>query len=283
MYSTHRFLSLLLLSLCVFSTHTTANLLIHPTRINLTANDRSQVLTIGNTSSVPATYELSWAEKLALPDGGYLSLDGKETQAKNIASDLVRFSPRRVTLQPGERQSIKLLVRRARGLSDGELRSHLRFKAIPQSADESAPNTPSPSTQINVVLNFAVPVALQIGDYDTAVNITNASIVFDPETGNGTVTTELSRVGKHSAWGDIEAYWTPAGEREVLLAKSAGVNFWTELQTLNKTLSWTARAFKPTAGKLRVVYTGVGKYAGTTYDENTFDIRREDIKPLTRP
>ena len=271
------FITSLVFCCCLFSALASANLLIHPTRVNLTANERSQTLTIGNTSSVPASYELSWAEKVALPGGGYTSLDGKESEAKNIASEYIRFSPRRVTLQPGERQSVKLLVRRARDLDDGELRSHLRFKAVPLQDNKNTSRADAQSMQVNVVLNFAVPVALQIGDYDSAVTIDNAAIRFNPDTGTGQVTAELSRTGKHSAWGDLEAYWTALGQDEVLLAKTAGLNFWSEIATLNTKLSWATTNFQPANGKLRVVYKGIGKFAGTTYHEAVFDISQADM------
>ncbi|WP_163085717.1 hypothetical protein [Alteromonas profundi] len=262
----------------LFSSHAFSNLLIHPTRVNLTPDLRTFVITVGNTANVTATYELSWAEKRALPQGGYESLDGKENEAVNSVSEMVRFSPRRVTLKPGERQSIKLLLRRARGLSDGEFRSHLRFKAVPNNSEAFNGVSQSTSMKVNVVLNFAIPVALQVGDYDAAIAIDSASIAINKDGGAGVVTTRFAREGLHSTWGDIEAYWKPNGGKEVLLAKSGGVNVWAELDTLTQDLTMVNGNFTPNDGELRVVYKGIGAYSDIVYDEKTFTISKQDIQ-----
>lgn len=262
----------------LFSSQAFSNLLIHPTRVNLTPDLRTFVITVGNTANVTATYELSWAEKRALPQGGYEALDGKENEAVNSVSEMVRFSPRRVTLKPGERQTIKLLLRRARGLSDGEFRSHLRFKAVPNNSEASNVASQSTSMKVSVVLNFAIPVALQVGDYDATIAIDSATIAINKDGGSGVVTTGLTREGLHSTWGDAEAYWTPKGGKEVLLAKSGGVNVWAELDTVTQNLTMVNGNFTPSDGELRVVYKGIGAFADIIYDEKTFTISKQDIQ-----
>lgn len=263
------------LCLLLFSSFAFSNLLIHPTRVNLTSNDRTFVMTVGNTANVKATYELSWAEKRALPQGGYESLNGEVDKPATALSDMVRFSPRRVTLEPGERQSVKLLLRRARGLSEGEFRSHLQFKAVPNASQ--AVNKPAASTalKVNVVLNFAIPVVLQVGDYDANISVNSAAIAINNE--SGVVATTLLRNGKHSTWGDIEVYWRPEGGKESLLAKSGGVNVWAEINTLTQELPLIQRNFKPSDGELRIIYKGVGPFANNIYDEKTFFINKKDI------
>lgn len=268
----------IIISILLFSFPAFSNLLIHPTRVNLTPDLRTFVITVGNTANVPATYELSWSEKRALPQGGYEALDGKEVEAINSVSDMVRFSPRRVTLNPGERQSVKLLLRRSRGLSDGEFRSHLRFKAVP--GDSDSPNSASKLTsmKVNVVLNFAIPVALQVGNYNADIAIDSATIVINQRDGNSIVTTTVLREGLHSTWGNVEAYWKPRGGTETLLAKSGGVNVWAEIDSLTQELTTVNSKFTPSDGELRVVYKGIGPFADITYDEKIFPIFKQDIK-----
>lgn len=267
-----------LAGLLLFTSHAFGNLLIHPTRVNLTPDLRTFVITVGNTANVEATYELSWAEKRALPQGGYESLDGNEEEAVNSVSEMVRFSPRRVTLKPGERQSIKLLLRRARGLSKGEFRSHLLFKAVPN--NNAASNFASQSTgmKVNVVLNFAIPVALQVGDYDASISIESASIEMNKKSGSGVVKTTFTRGGIHSTWGDTEAYWKPNGGKEVLLAKSGGVNVWAEINSLTQKLTLVNNNFTPSNGELRIIYKGTGPFSDIVYDEKTFTVTKDDIK-----
>ena len=50
---------------------------------------------------------------------------GKEEERP--ALNLFRFSPRRVLLEPGKEQIIRLIVKRKKNLPDGEYQAHLYF------------------------------------------------------------------------------------------------------------------------------------------------------------
>ena len=276
----NRLILLFIFASCGLPTISWANLLIHPNSINFQVNERSQVITLANTSDRMTTYQLQWKENIALPAGGYRVMQESEKTTFMLASPYIRFSPRQVTLGPRERQSVKLLLRRVRNLQDGEYRSHLLFKAMPSDVSESAEPIKNPTMNISMVLNFSIPVALRVGDYDAQVTVKQPEIQYDPIRNTGAVFLSLERRGIHSAFGDISAFWKPKGGTEYLLAKSANHSLWTELNQYRHRLSWAASDFTPQNGELRIHYQGVKLFRDLDYVNQTFDYKQSNISVL---
>jgi fimbrial chaperone protein len=254
-----------------------ANLLINPTRVQLNPGDRSTELTLINTSNEATTYRLEWVEKLAKEGGGYNEMTPEQIAKFPVASSMLRFTPRNVTLQPNERQTIKLALRRPANLPAGEYRSHLLFKAMPS---ENAVNAPQngQSMAVNIVLSFAIPVVVRQGELQYQVNAEDISLAFDPKTKEAKVRVHMSRAGMHSVLGDISAYWTPKNGSEILIAKSTEYSIWTELSKTYADLNWVGTDFAFTDGKLRVVYEGSKDFKGITFFDKTINVSKESIK-----
>ncbi|WP_100641933.1 molecular chaperone [Alteromonas facilis] len=270
-----RIISALLLTFMLLAPQiASANLLIYPVRISFDENERTEQITLTNTSDKTNTYRLQWNENRALPEGGYQLLTEQEAKAQSlpIASDMIRFAPRQVTLKPGERQVIKLSLRRPRDLTDGEYRSHLLLKAIPPEK-----NAVEEGVAINMVMSFAVPISVQQGVYDTKVSLEKAAIELSQSTGAANVKLGIKREGLHSPSGDIEAYWTPDGGQEVLLGKIADFSVWTEIDYLEAKLVWTQEKVTPSNGTLRVVYEGVRDFDGIEYINETVRLKSSDF------
>lgn len=260
--------------------YTSANLLINPTRVEFAANDRTADITLINISKVTTTYRLEWVEKKALASGGYDDLTTAEAANYPIASNMLRFSPKQVTLKAGERQTIKMAISRPQNLAAGEYRSHLQFKALPPKTAEEGLNPNASSTAINLVVSFAIPVVVQQGSLDYLVTLNDAQINYNPAKKDGSVTLSLSRKGAHSVMGNISAYWTPAGGKEQLIAKAGDYNFWPELQSSKVDLAWTGADFALNDGKLRIVYEGSKSFRGKTFAEKTISIKGSMIKTV---
>jgi len=260
-----------LLSTCV-----SANLLIYPVRVSFDEIERTQEVNLTNTSSKITTYRLQWLEKKPLRTGGYQAVTENEAQNMPIASSMLRFSPREVTLKPRERQLIKLRLRRPRDLVDGEYRSHLLFKAMPPKRAED--NSNQTGTMIDMVMSFAIPLTIQQGKYDSHVSLQAAIIEYKVSDGSRKVSLELLRTGMHSSSGDISAYWKPNNSAtEVLLAKRADYNFWAELSESHISLVSTEAKFSPSDGRLRIHYEGSREFRGNTYLDEIIYIKQNQI------
>jgi len=136
-----------------------ANLQVTPTRVVIDSSDQSTTLEVTNTDTVPRTYQIEWRD--LRPQDGAASPPG-ETQRPQ---DFVRYSPRQVTLSPGESQNVRLLVQAPANLTTGEYRAFMHFAAQPVAAELRADQSGSPSgPQINLNVSMSVPIAIQIGN-----------------------------------------------------------------------------------------------------------------------
>ena len=258
-----------------------ANLLIYPVRVSFDDTERTAELSLTNTSQTTNTYRLSWRENIALPEGGYEEVKKEYASGLRLASPMLRFAPRQVTLKPGERQVIKLALRRPRDLAEGEYRSHLLFKALPSPREEGG-NSAGTSMKINMTVSFAVPVSVQQGSYDSTVKLEEASLAYYPNQNTGSVDVKLSRQGMHSSSGDISAFWKPDGGEERLIAKRADYNLWAELDEATTELVWAKNAFEPQNGQLRIVYEGVRDFNGMVYVDETVRFNKSDIDVISQ-
>lgn len=255
-----------------------ANLLINPTRVEFSPSDRTADVTLINTSKFTTTYRLAWVEKKAKPGGSYIDLNPAEAASFPVASSMLRFSPKQVTLKAGERQTVKLAIRRPQDLATGEYRSHLLFKALPPKTPEEGLDPGASATAINLVVSFAIPVVIQQGALDYKLTLNDAGISYNPLTKDGAVAVTLARTGVHSVIGHISAYWTPSGGAERLIAKAGDYNFWPELSTTTATLIWVGADFAVTDGKLRIVYEGTKNFRGKTFFDKTISVKGGMIK-----
>lgn len=262
-----------------FSTVAEANLLINPTRVQFGPTDRSADVTLINTSDAVTTYRLEWTEKQAQPDGGYTDLTPEQALVFPVASKMLRFTPRQVTLQPGERQNIKLALRRPANLAKGEYRSHLLFKAVPPEKNVAVKNEGA-SLGINIVLSFSIPVTVRQGELQYSLAADSVNLQYDPALATGAVNLKMRRTGLNSTLGDISAYWTPENGTERLIAKNAEYSFWPELSETTVKLHWVGADFAIANGTLRVVYDGSKNFKGTVFFEKTFNISKEMIKAI---
>lgn len=270
-----------LLVLVMVSFFTEANLVIHPIRVQFNPGDRSTEVTLLNDSNKTNTYRLEWREKKAKEGGGYYDLKGEAIKSFPIASPMIRFTPRQVTLKPGERQTVKMSIRRNARLPDGEYRSHMIFKALPPPSLLAEPDqqTAGLTMQFNMVTSFVVPVVVQQGSHDSQVSLSNATVHYNTaEPAKSSVFVEIKRQGKHSSYGDIEAYWSPQGGKEVLIAKAASFSSWPELNKTSVSLSWVGANFALTDGKLRIVYKGMRDFKDRTFFDTSIQVNRSAIK-----
>lgn len=248
-----------------------AELLISPTRVVFSERDRAQEIVLINSGKKKTTYRLEWQQKKALPAGGYTNLSQEEAVSFPTASQMMRFSPKQVSLQPGERQIIKLALRKPKDLRDGEYRSHLLFRALPPpQLDKNKAGGMSMS--LNVHLSYSLPVTVRQGSLDTSISFAGYDFSYDNGNQNGQIAVTLNKSGLNSSFGNILAYWTPQkGGPEQMIARVNGYSVYPELSQAQVKLIWLNTTFSPGDGKLTFVYEGSGEYTGKTLDKKTFN------------
>ncbi|MEH6711192.1 MAG: fimbria/pilus periplasmic chaperone [Paraglaciecola polaris] len=275
------YVGLVLLMLIQFNAG--AELMISPTRVVFSERDRAQEIVLINSGSKLTTYRIEWQEKKALPGGGYASLTDQEMLTHQASSKMLRFSPKQVRLNPGERQIIKLALRKPKGLQDGEYRSHLLFRALPAPRDAKS-EAEGMSMTLNLHMSYSLPVIVRQGKPDTSVSFEEYRFNYDETNELGQLSVTLSRVGKYSSFGNILAYWEPiAGGDRAMIARVNAYSVYPELQQAQTNLVWLNADFKPTDGKLTLVYEGTGEFRGKMFDSKAYTHPKAKFKAIPSP
>jgi hypothetical protein len=195
------------------------DLLVAPTRIVLEARTRSAEITLVNIGREPATYRVTLLH-LAMTEAGELKEIEKPEPGAPFADDLVRFSPRQVTLAPNASQIVRLQLRLPADLPAGEYRSHLLFRAIPkedvaperriESKGEAKPG--ELSVQLIPIYGVSIPLIVRHAPTSATAGLTDLALEPAPAAGKEgpALRCRLTRAGNQSVYGNITVTFRPA-------------------------------------------------------------------------
>lgn len=236
-------LALLLATLAApaLPTPASAELMIAPTRVVLAGAERSTELILVNKGDAQTAYRIDVENRRMRRDGA-LETATDTRPGELFAADMIRFSPRRVILEPGARQSLRVSVTPPPGLAPGEYRSHLRLMSAPTNAGTAtaAPtedaNDGSLSIQLIAVRSITIPVIVRVGTLDATATVDNAALTRQ---GDNMLVVKLTRGGTRSTYGDLRltiagetnpvysvrgvAIYTPNTDRDVMLPLPADI------------------------------------------------------------
>jgi fimbrial chaperone protein len=250
-----------------------ASLMITPLRASFFDTKRSDEIILVNNSEEVNSYRLEWVEQMALPQGGYRLLTAAEAASFPTASKFLRYSPRQVTLKPGESQTIKLVLRKPNNLAPGEYRSHLRFRAIPKVL--------SPEAGINVyaIMSYAIPVIVKQGSQQAQVSLDE--VTLGTLNGKPQLKVKLNRSGPSSVIGNVQLFYKPAGgSNQLEIAKYNDFSIYPELKQSQLTLINTGDMPTSLNGTLRLEYNGSQEWSGTTFASKEYQVTGGNIRPL---
>lgn len=196
------------------------DLVVSPTRVVLEGRDRSAQLSLVNKGSETATYRITVINMRMSPDGGMTEIAQPEP-GQEFADQLFRYSPRQVTLEPGASQAIRLLLRKPKDLADGEYRSHMMMRAVPQAAGQSVeqPAGGGASVRLIPVFGIAVPIIVRHGKVDYTMSLSDMKFMpaADKDQLNK-ISFNLNRSGNRSSYGDLTATLS-AGGKDIVLSQ----------------------------------------------------------------
>lgn len=227
---------------------------VFPTRVVFEGRTRAAELNLQNHGTETATYRIVF-EELQMTDTGELREVPAQANAASSAAPMVRYSPRQVTLRPGEVQSVRLMVRKPEKLPAGEYRSHLLFQAIPSTRDKGgAAQGQDVSVKLTAVFGVAIPVIIREGEVHAETRISAVSLQPSPGGAHASVGFQLHRTGSASAYGDLQVSWVAPNGAEEALGTARGVAVYVP-NALRKIRIPVVAAHAPRGGKLRVRYT----------------------------
>jgi len=250
-----------------------ANMLISPTRVYLDADNRSATLTLKNTSEGPRTYKLLWEEKRATEKGGYT--DVSEGEEWPSASNLVRFSPRQITVGAGENQTVRFSFRPPADLPTGEYRSHLLLQVLPEISEPTATlNQEGPSENVGVQvfmqMSFSIPVVVRNNTDVPEVSL--AGIKAVPSASGKSLALELTldREGDASSFGNVVVEMQRDSDSPVeVIGRYKELSIYSELNKRKLVVPLKYGSI-PSGAVLRVAYSGDREYKGLLWAEKVF-------------
>jgi hypothetical protein len=198
-----------------------------PLRVVFDDRGRSAEVTVFNRGERPGTYRIELSDRRMTPEGRLIEFNPENPKPANWPSavDLIRFSPRQVTLAPGQSQSIRIALRRPANLAPGEYRSHLTVTAVPPADSgetiEEAARQGSNAIRIRItpIYGISIPIIVRAGEPVSTARLVNPRVVRGDD-GRRFVEVEVQRAGAASVYGDLVVM---RGDRRVGLIRGIGV------------------------------------------------------------
>ena len=141
-------------------------LYVAPQRIMIEPGQNTTTMTVMNQSDKKRGYDISLINSVMQEDGSTKRVDTFPYAAKRM----IRYVPRSIELEPEERQTVRLMVRRPRDLEDGDYHTHIRFRERPLENPDPEKGEEL-SFQVSAQYGVAVPVIVRHGDIQSAIRI----------------------------------------------------------------------------------------------------------------
>lgn len=226
-----------------------ADLNISPKRLVLGGTNRSGVVYVFNRGTTGASYAIDLVDRVMLADGQILPLAEitQDADAAAVASRLksaramISFSPRRVTLGPGESQTVRVRALTPAGLASGEYRTHLTVATLPPedaglTAEQAASVDESQlGARVIALLALSIPVIVRQEVAPGSATIEHATYELstsgDADSPPATVDIALARSGEASVYGNLEVVAESASGKPETLGAIKGLAVYPEISS----------------------------------------------------
>lgn len=236
------------------------DLLIAPTRMVVNGNGSSQVI-LSNIGANAATYRITLELRRMQPDGDLAEIPEEQANpTERAALDMIRYSPRRITLAPNQPQAVRISVRPPEGLPEGEYRVHMSFRAVPDVVPVTAQPFATPTgltINLTPIYGITIPLIVRQGQLQGGATISNPHVVRDGQ--NQTLRLDMTRTGSRSIFGEIRVL-APGNGEPVYLAR--GIAIYPELTARALTLPLSAEQAAKLKGPLRFEYRELPENGG---------------------
>ena len=210
-------LLLAIISLVPTLAQAAAVLFIYPTLVIFEGGQSSGTITVTNRGDQTGTFEMSWNDMTMMPGGGLVKA---EDPAPWSLQPYVRYSPRRVTLEPMQSQVVRIAVRRGQDVPEGEYYSHFRVLTLnsedPSAVDEDA-DVPDTGSAVMIEARSAVAVPII---WRNSNDVSSASIeAVKVDRAANKLTVDVRRQGQLSVRGYLHVLETAADGTRNFLAE----------------------------------------------------------------
>lgn len=206
---------------------------LYPRRVTIEGRQRTAQVGLFNRTANEGSYEINITEMAMTPEGQLIPLDQvadpKLAARVKSAKDMIRWSPKRLTLLGRESQTIRLMARPTSDTPPGEYRAHFVAISRPSestggvSIDEALSGQRSSGIGVTIRPRFgiSIPVIVRVGQTTLKMAISSAQLISNRD-GTQDLKIVLAREGTRSAYGDVEVYREGSSD-PVAIARGVGV------------------------------------------------------------
>lgn len=245
------------------------DLMIMPKRIVFDGSQRSQEINLVNSGADSAVYAISFINYKMKEDGNFVEITEPE-EGQRFAENFLRHFPRRVTLAPGEAQTIRVQVTRSGDLQSGEYRSHMYFRSIEEQevlTTEENENEEGISINIETIFGISIPVIIREGKSNTQIEL--ADIKLEKKEGKSILSMVIHRSGNMSVYGDLLVKYISPDGKETEIGALRGISVYTPNE--KRIISFPVQIsdeINLEKGKLEIVYST----EHTVFDQKIIDL-----------
>jgi fimbrial chaperone protein len=224
-----------------------------PLRTVLSDKRPSDIINLTNRSEQKHTYKVVLQDQVMQENGDVVYKEDFPYSAKR----LVRFMPRVITLQPGERQNLRVMMMPPADLPEGEYHAHLVFDEVPDSY--GAPSGgPENTLRINMrnMYSVGLPIIVQHGKISSALKLESAKLVKTKETLPAVALT-LLRTGNGEATGMLKVIANDGKGESVVSEKN--MHMYREVDKVTLNMMFKGNKAPPKGTKLTATMEQDGK------------------------
>ena len=205
------------------------DLLVTPRRIVFEGSKQREEITLANTGQDTAYYSISFLQYHMTDDGSFEEIT-EPKPGQQFAEPFLRFFPRSIQLAPGESQVVRMQLRRLPNMTDGEYRSHLYFRAVPEEKPLGEEDVLADSTAIGIrltpIFGISIPVIVRVGSVSSKVVISDLALQKE-ENQPPALKIVLNREGNQSVYGDLSVDYTGTDGKQINVGLVKGIAVYT--------------------------------------------------------
>ena len=244
-----------------------SQVMVAPTRLILGARTRSAELSLVNPGAKSGTYRISLA-RVRMQEDGSMKEAGTPTADELATEQLLRFSPRQVTLDPQVAQTVRVQMRPQADLPAGEYRVNLVVRAVPDAAPVDAKKGEGLSVDVSILYGVSIPIIIRQGETSASASLTDIAIERGEKPA---ILLHINRSGNRSVFGHLTAKFIPAGGgKPMVVGILRGVAVYADLPMRRVALALQPGA-KLEHGRLDVTYVD-GEGGNATLAAGSLDV-----------
>jgi P pilus assembly chaperone PapD len=207
------------------------DLLVSPTRVVFEGPTRNAEVALVNRGTKPALYRIVFEQRRVTEDGRMFDLP-KLPDGEIGADQLVRYTPHQVVIKPGETQLVRIQLRKPSTLVEGEYRSHLTFRAVPEKTTGPSGNDDT-ANSVGVFLipiyGVSIPVLVRHGQLSAQASFSDAAFTAATADAPPILSLTLNRAGAASLYGDLIVRLRPRVGQDVIVGRFSSLSVYTAI------------------------------------------------------